>query len=139
MAAADAPKKELTKPKLGRPKGSTNKKKQVLIDAIQGHVFKIHGRKDWDAILELAEYASIPWDQRWTTCLDKDGNIIQDANGRPVMVETFDPALKVRCLEQIASFVHPKLKSVEHQAAFMGEAFQVNLFMTVNGEEIGDE
>jgi hypothetical protein len=136
MADDDVTAEVLPARRRGRKKGSRNRDKKALLDALQAHVYKTNGRVNWDPVLELSEYGSIPWSQRFVPAKDQNGEILRDDSGNPVMIETFDPVLKVRALEQIAQYVHPKLKALEHNQLFDGKPPTINYFLTVDGEEI---
>lgn len=120
------------KRKPGRPKGSTTKRKEAVLELIQAQVYRKYGIEEWHPIVEMALYAADP--NRVLVLRDDDGNIEYDKNDLPIVLESIDPIIRQRCLETVAQYVAPKLKSIEQTPAAMGERFTLNYVRTINGE-----
>jgi hypothetical protein len=71
----------------GRKKGTPNKDKKALLEAIQAHVKKMHGIDEWDPVMEMAGFAA-----------DK--------------MEAKD--LRLSAAKEVAQYVRPKLKAIQH-------------------------
>ena len=137
MSDKTAPKQELMpKNKGGRPKGSTLAKKLNILEIIQRKVYERYGLENWHPIVEMALYAADP--TRMVVARDNEGQIIYDKNDHPIILEMIDPGIRQKCLEQLANYVAPKLKSVELTPAAMGERFTLNYNVTVEGETWDD-
>lgn len=80
MAGANRPKTG------GRKKGTPNKDKQELLDAIQAHVEEKFGTVGWDPVLQMAVFAA-----------DEEN----------------EKALRLNAAKEVAQYVKPKLKAIE--------------------------
>jgi hypothetical protein len=69
----------------GRAKGTPNKDRQSLVEAIQRAVAQAGGTRDFDAVYELAKLA----------------------------VTTSDEKIKMMCLSDVAQYTPPKRKAIE--------------------------
>ena len=101
---------------------------------IQELVEHYFGKKDWNPIHEMALIAADP--DNVLVLKDEHGDIIKDDKGRPVTMEKYDPLIKQRCLEQVASYIQPKLKPIDQSVSGnLGDRFKLNYTMTVLPEE----
>lgn len=101
----------------GRVKGTPNKDKAELLDAIRDAV----GDADYHPVIQLAQFA---------TNEEEVKRIIKEG-GKEIVVEVprFSDELKLQAAKEVAQYVSPKLKAVEHTAGEDG--FGLNLFMNL--------
>lgn len=113
------------KPKTGgRKKGTPNNDKLELLDAIREAV----GDKDYHPVVQLALVATDTTMVKVTET--KQGKVVE------FEVAKYSDELKVSAAKEVAQYVSPKLKAIEHSAG--EEGLGLNLFVNLGPPQKGN-
>ena len=99
----------------GRVAGTPNKKQDALLDAIRGAV----GDQDYHPVVQLALIATDTTMVKMTET--KQGKLVE------FEVAKYSDELKVTAAKEVAQYVAPKLKAIEHSAGEEGLGLNLHL------------
>ena len=99
----------------GRTKGTPNKDKAELLEAIREAV----GDSDYHPVIQMARIA----------CDSSTIEITETRHGKSVKVEVarYSDDLRVACAKEVAQYVAPKLKAIEHSAGEDGLGLNLHM------------